>query len=67
MWIFEPHIVEAVFDDFVRDHENTVLRDEWLNRKDGVTVDDNRVVSIEALSGKTFAWEMFIDATTKAT
>lgn len=63
MWIFEPHIAEQVFDDFINDEGITVLRDEWLNRKDGVSTENGRIVSFETLSGKTFRGEMFIDAT----
>ena len=63
MWIFEPHIAEQVFEDFIDDEGITVLRDEWLDRKDGVMVEDGRIVSFETLSGKKFSGRMFIDAT----
>lgn len=63
MWIFEPHIAEQVFEDFIEEESITVLRDEWLNRKDGVITENGRIVSFETLSGKTFRGEMFIDAT----
>lgn len=63
MWIFEPHVAEQVFDDFVRDYKIPVLRDEWLDRKDGVTKSDGRITEIRMLSGKRFRGKMFIDAT----
>jgi len=63
MWIFEPHVAEKIFDDFVTENEIMVYRDEWLNRDNGVTVEDGRIVSIETLSGKLFYGKMFIDAT----
>ncbi|HSG71425.1 MAG TPA: FAD-dependent oxidoreductase, partial [Planctomycetaceae bacterium] len=63
MWIFEPHVAEAVFESFVADHEIPVFRDEWLERKNGVKKDGARIVSIAMLSGKTFAGKIFIDAT----
>ncbi|MCG2590241.1 FAD-dependent oxidoreductase [Rhodohalobacter sulfatireducens] len=63
MWIFEPHIAEQVFEDFINDEGITVLRDEWLDRKDGVVTEDGRIVSFETLSGKRFKGKMFIDAT----
>jgi len=63
MWIFEPSIAEQVFEDFIEDHKITVLRDEWLNRKEGVEVKNGRIQSIETLSGKKFVGEIFIDAT----
>lgn len=63
MWIFEPHVAEQVFEDFVRENEVRVLRDEWLDRGKGVRRDGARITSITTLSGKTVAGKMFIDAT----
>lgn len=63
MWVFEPHIAEQVFEDFVREAGITVLRDERLDRDAGVRVEEGRIRSIETLSGKTFRGRMFIDAT----
>ncbi len=63
MWIFEPHIAEAVFEDFIKDYEIPVHRDEWLDRESGVTLKEGRITSIKMLSGKTFRGKMFIDAT----
>lgn len=63
MWIFEPHVAEQVFEDFVSDHDIPVLRDEWLDRESGVTVEDGRITEIRMLSGKRFRGKMFIDAT----
>ena len=63
MWIFEPHVAEKVFEDFVKENEIEVLRDEWLDRENGVTLDNNRIVAIKTLSGKEFRGKMFIDAT----
>lgn len=63
MWIFEPHVAEQVFEDFVKEYEIPVLRDEWLDRKNGVRKRGERIVSITMLSGKRFTGRMFIDAT----
>ena len=63
MWIFEPHAAEQVFNDFVRDNNIEVLRDEWLDREKGVKMDNGQIISITTLSGKTFKGKMFIDAT----
>jgi hypothetical protein len=63
MWIFEPHAAEQVFEDFVKEHQIKVLRDEWLNRETGVKEENGRIISIQTLSGKTFSGKMFIDAT----
>jgi glycine/D-amino acid oxidase-like deaminating enzyme len=63
MWIFEPHVAEQVFEDYVKEFSIPVERDEWLDRAKGVKKDGARIASITMLSGKTFAGKMFIDAT----
>ena len=63
MWIFEPHIAEQVFEEFIADHKVLVYRDEWLNRETGVKTSEKQIASITTLSGKTFRAKMFIDAT----
>jgi len=63
MWIFEPHVAERVFEDFVAEHKIRVYRDEWLDRESGVRQEAGRILSITTLSGKTFVGRMFIDAT----
>ena len=63
MWIFEPHVAEKIFEDFIRENNIPVYRDEWLDRDAGVEVDNNRIVSMTTLSGKKFRGKMFIDAT----
>jgi hypothetical protein len=63
MWVFEPHVAEAVFEEFVAEYEIPVFRDEWLDREQGVKKDGERIESITMLSGKTFRGRMFLDAT----
>ncbi len=63
MWIFEPHVAEQVFEDFVVENKITVLRDEWLDRSNGLVKENGQIVSFKTLSGKTFSGKMFIDAT----
>lgn len=63
MWIFEPHVAEKVFEDFVKENNIAVYRDEWLDRENGVAKNDGKIVSFTTLSGKTFKGNMFIDAT----
>jgi len=63
MWIFEPSVAEAVFEDLVREHALEVHRDEWLDRDAGVDRQGGRITAIRTLSGKTFRGRMFIDAT----
>jgi hypothetical protein len=63
MWIFEPHAAEAVFESLIEQYEIPVYRDHWLDREEGVSVQDRRIVSITTLDGHTFRGRMFIDAT----
>ena len=63
MWIFEPHVAEQVFEDYIQEFRIPVYRDEWLDRSAGVKKEGARIASISTLSGKTFVGKMFIDAT----
>jgi len=63
MWIFEPHVAEKIMEDFIKESNIKVYRNEWLNRKDGVEMKDGKITSITTLSGKQFSGKMFIDAT----
>ncbi|GAA0881223.1 FAD-dependent oxidoreductase [Algoriphagus jejuensis] len=63
MWIFEPHAAERVFEDFVRENQLEIHRDEWLDREGGVTVESGKIISIKTLSGKSYTGKVFIDAT----
>jgi hypothetical protein len=63
MWIFEPSAAEKIFEDYVREFQIPVHRDEWLDRSKGVKKEGARIASITMLSGKTYEGKMFIDAT----
>ena len=64
MWIFEPHAAEQVFEDFVRENNLTVYRDEWLDRSvKGISKRGNAIQSFRTLSGQEYRGTMFIDAT----
>lgn len=63
MWIFEPHVAEAVFEEYVREYAIPLHRDEWLDRENGVVKEKGRIESITMLSGNTYRARMFIDAT----
>jgi hypothetical protein len=63
MWIFEPHVAEKVFEDFVAEYQIPVHRDQWLDRASGVTRSGPRIESITMLSGDTYRGKIFIDAT----
>ena len=63
MWIFEPHAAEEVFENFIKESEIKVFKDEWLERGNGLRMKDGKIISLRTLSGKTFTGKMFIDAT----
>ncbi len=63
MWIFEPHVAEQVFEDYVNEFDIPVARNEWLERSKGVKKEGSRIVSITTLSGKTYSGKMFLDTT----
>lgn len=63
MWVFEPHVAEKVFEDWVKEYEIEVKRGEWLDREKGVVKKGGRIVSITTLSGATYRGRIFIDAT----
>ena len=62
-WIFEPHVAEQIFEDFIDENDIELYRDEWLDRDGGVTMNNGRIASIETLSGNVYSGNMFIDAT----
>ncbi len=62
MWVFEPHVAEQIFDDFINEYEIPVYRDEWLVRPSGVEKKDKKIVALGTLSGKRFTAKVFIDA-----
>lgn len=63
MWIFEPHVAEAVFEEFIAEFKIPVHRDEWLDREAGVRKEGDRIRGLRTLSGATYAGKVFIDAT----
>jgi len=63
MWNFEPHVAEAVFDEWVAEMEIPVVREVLLNREKGVKKEGTRIVSLTTLCGKTFVGKQFVDAT----
>ena len=63
MWIFEPHVAEQVYEQWVKELQIPVIRNVWLDRAKGVKKKGDRIVSITMLDGKTYAGKMFMDAT----
>ncbi|RCS47765.1 FAD-dependent oxidoreductase [Bremerella cremea] len=63
MWVFEPHVAEQVFEELVDEFEIPVVREELLDRKNGVKKADGKIVSITTLSGKSYSGKIFMDTT----
>lgn len=63
MWVFEPHIAEQVFEDFVADYNIPVYRNSWLDRNKGVKKSGSNIRAITTLDGNIFKGKVFIDAT----
>ena len=64
MWIFEPHVAEGIFENWVKEYKIKVLRNEYLLReKGGLLKKNNSISQFKTLSGKTITGKYFIDAT----
>ena len=64
MWLFEPHVAEAAFEQMISENRIMVYRDRWLDRlPGGVNMKGNKILSFRTLDGTTFVGKAFIDAT----
>jgi len=63
MWVFEPHVAEATYEQYVKEHNFPVHREAYLDRENGVEKDGTRITAITTLDGETFRGRIFIDAT----
>ncbi len=62
-WIFEPHVAEKVYEDWLKELKIPIVRNAWLNRESGVKLNGDRIASITTLDGKTYTAAIFMDAT----
>lgn len=62
-WRFEPKAALEVFQEYVDAYQIPVFVKEKLDLKDGVIKSQDRIEAIRMESGKTFAGNVFIDAT----
>ena len=60
MWVFEPHVAEQTFEEMIDEAGVPVHRNQWLDRKDGVKQNGNRIISISMLSGETYKGLIFM-------
>ncbi|HSH94776.1 MAG TPA: FAD-dependent oxidoreductase, partial [Roseimicrobium sp.] len=63
LWHFEPHVAEAVFDEWVKEAGVKVLRGHRLKEKGGVKKKGTRIVSLKFENGAEVRAKIFIDAT----
>ncbi len=63
MWIFEPSVAEKVYEDYIKEFDIPVHREEFLDRENGVEMDGAHITAITMLSGKRYSGKMFMDAT----
>ena len=58
-WLFEPHVAEEVFEQWLKEAGVTLFRRQFVKR---VEKKDNRIVSLETVSGLIVEAKIFIDA-----
>ncbi len=71
MWVFEPHVAEATFEQLVKEYDIPVHRDQWLDRRPpgsasklgAALVRDGRIEMIRMRSKRLYRGKVFIDAT----
>lgn len=65
MWIFEPHVAERIYEEWMQELKIPIHRDHWLDRgPGGVTKDKSgRITKIKMTNGATYQGRAFIDAT----
>lgn len=63
MWKFEPHVAEAVFDQWAEESGVDVVRGARLDRERGVRINGGRIESLTTTDGRTFAGKVFLDTT----
>ncbi|MHC8948870.1 FAD-dependent oxidoreductase [Sphingobacterium hungaricum] len=64
MWIFEPHVAESIMENWVKEYDLQVFREEFLDRSStGLTKENGKIIRFKTLKGNTFEAKIFIDAT----
>ncbi len=63
LWRFEPHVAEAVWEDWVKEAGVTVLRGHRLRETAGVAKDGTRITALHFDNGAEVRSKVFIDAT----
>lgn len=64
MWIFEPHVAESIMENWVKEYDLQVFREEYLDRSSaGLIKENGKIIRFKTLNGHTFEAKIFIDAT----
>ena len=64
MWVFEPHVAEQIFEQWISENKIQVLRGQWLDRSaGGVSTEGGAIKQFRTLAGDVFRSKIFIDAT----
>jgi hypothetical protein len=63
LWVFEPHVAENVFDEWVEEAKVSVLKGARLAEKNGVQKDGTQIVELKLENGDVITAPVFIDAT----
>ena len=62
-WHFEPHVAEAVFNQFLQESKVTTIFDQRLREKTGIIRSGTTIRSIVLANGETLSARIFADAT----
>lgn len=62
MPVFEPHVAESVFENFIKAYKITIVRNRWLDRKSGIIKSGGKIQSLKMMSGEIYKGKVFIDA-----
>ena len=63
MWVFEPHVAEKVYEDWIKELKIPVIRNAWLDRENGVIKQGANITEIRMIDGKSYSAKIFMDAT----
>jgi hypothetical protein len=63
MWTFEPSAALAIYEKWLEEDQISVVKNEKLDRENGVVKENGKITSITTLNGNTYTGKVFIDAT----
>ena len=63
MWTFEQSAALSIYEDWIERDEIELVMNQFLDRENGVTKENGKIVSIRMLSGEEYKGKVFIDAT----